>query len=313
MMKTAFRGMGTTIEIGVHVVDDAQTEQARQAMAEAARTMVGLESVLSRFIPDNDLDRLNRSAGDWVQVSPATSRILRRAERAFEQSGGLFNPFLGSVMEQMGYRESFERMDKLQPGRDEVRDRAVWPTVLQSQGHALVWSQEDETMVTLAPGIRLDLGGIAKGWIVEEAARKIAGFGLTDFVVNAGGDMVCRGENGVRPWRVAIEHPTNQNEPAITLELHSLALATSGTYRRRWKLGGRDVHHLVDPRTGAPAKTDIVSCSVVHRDLVEAEWMAKKALLLGVDDATAWLRETDASGWVLITEKDEVKTGGLAG
>ena len=158
----------------------------------------------------------------------------------------------------------------------------------------------DGSRIVLGPGVHLDLGGIGKGYAAERAAELLALAGPC--LVNAGGDVATRGG----AWPIGVETAA---EP-LTLELRGAALATSGRDRRRWRRGGRELHHLIDPRTGAPAETDLLRVTVVAPDAVEAEVAAKALFLAGADAAAA---EADAAGLaaVLVTDDRTLLTGGL--
>jgi thiamine biosynthesis lipoprotein len=150
--------------------------------------------------------------------------------------------------------------------------------------------------------VRLDLGGIGKGYAAERAADLLATAGPC--LVNAGGDIATRGGS----WPVGVE---TGGEP-LTLELSGAALATSGRDRRRWKRNGRELHHLIDPLTGEPAKSDVLRVTVVADDAVEAEVRAKSLFLAGARRARA---EADAAGMPTIVVMDDERTflaGGLA-
>jgi thiamine biosynthesis lipoprotein len=144
--------------------------------------------------------------------------------------------------------------------------------------------------VELEPGVRLDLGGIAKGYAADRACELLALAGPC--LVNAGGDVAVRG--GAWPVGVA---------PGLTLELAAGGLATSGRDRRRWVRGGREQHHLIDPRSGRPARSKALRVTVVAGSAADAEVLAKAAFLGGPVDAPH----------VLVTDDGRtVLAGGLA-
>jgi FAD:protein FMN transferase len=155
--------------------------------------------------------------------------------------------------------------------------------------------------ITLEEGVRIDLGGIGKGYAAERAAELLATAGPC--LVNAGGDIATRG--GV--WPVGVETGTE----AITLELSGGALATSGRDRRTWRRAGRTLHHVIDPRTGVPAETDVLRVTVVASDAVAAEIAATSLFLVGAAQAAA---EADAARWpavIIDVNGDTMLAGGL--
>ena len=131
--------------------------------------------------------------------------------------------------------------------------------------------------IRLPRGLRLDLGGIAKGWIADGAAQLLAGFSPA-CAVSAGGDMALRGlPAGASYWEVALEDPRDPDSLLATLRVGPGAVATSSVTGRRWQQGSRTMHHLIDPRTQQPARTDWLSVTVVAPDIITAEVFAKGA------------------------------------
>jgi thiamine biosynthesis lipoprotein len=141
----------------------------------------------------------------------------------------------------------------------------------------------DESCIYLPPGSRIDLGGVAKGWIVQQIADRLAGAGPC--LVDAGGDLVARGkpvESDLVGWLVTTPgSPATNAEGARHILLCDAAVATSGVDYRRWSRDGQDFHHLIDPRTGLPARSDVLTATVVAPDAVQAEAWAKASLIDG--------------------------------
>ena len=163
----------------------------------------------------------------------------------------------------------------------------------------------DGSRISLGDGVRLDLGGIGKGYAVDRAVELLAPFGPC--LVNAGGDLAVSGIPAAGAWSVALETPTG----SLNLGLTEGALATSGRDRRRWVAGGEEQHHLIDPATGRPAVSDLVRVSAVAPTAVEAEVAAKTLFLVGEHQAAA---EADARGIpaLLVTADGRTrKAGGL--
>jgi thiamine biosynthesis lipoprotein len=211
--------------------------------------------------------------------------VVELALAAREETGGRFDPTVHDAVVAAGYDRSF---DLLPP------DVAAEEHTQPCGGGVRVGER-----IELDPGFRLDLGGIGKGYAAERAAELLALAGPC--LVNAGGDVSVRGG----AWPIGCS-------PGLTLELGGGGLATSGVDRRRWRSGGRDAHHIVDPATGAPAETDLLRVTVVAADAVAAEVWAKALLLVGAEAAAV---EADARGLptVLVpAEGGAVTAGGLA-
>jgi thiamine biosynthesis lipoprotein len=272
MLRETFRAMGTEVEL---LLDADAGPSACRALGLARAEVERLEAVFSRFRPGSELSLLNRDRSR--RSSPDLLRVVELALAARERTEGLFDPTVHDAVAAAGYDRSFEL----------IAETATWaPAGARCGGRVEVDGDE----IRLAPGTRLDLGGIAKGYAVERACELLAVAGPC--LVNAGGDLAVRG--GAWPVAVADE---------LTVELSRGAIATSGADRRRWKRGTEELHHLIDPRTGRPAEAPYRRVTVVAPDAVEAEVLAK-AVFLGAED--------DVPRVLVLADGRVVVAGGLA-
>jgi FAD:protein FMN transferase len=264
MHRVGFAAMGTTVDVLLPAGRET-------AVATVVSTFDSWMRRCSRFDPTSELSRLNAAAGRPVIVSPGLFHAISTAMDAARATGGVFDPTILGRLRALGYDRTFS----------EVRDHGAAepfarPSLVERWADVLL----DRTMrtVELPEGVGLDLGGIAKGMAVDEAVLALAEAGVAPAAVNAGGDLAVLGTPpDADGWRIAIETPDGEH----VVVLRSGALATSSTTRRRWTRGGRDVHHLIDPRTGAPADTGIASVSVSALRCAQAEVAAKAVLILG--------------------------------
>lgn len=299
----------------IHPTEAVSESEAYRIMEKTVLWIERWENMLSRFRETSELSYVNDNAGKWMTISPDFAEVLQLATDAFHLTQGMFHPAVGKIMENLGYDKSFEQVIQ-QSGREATtaRETSVITVarppvvVLPNPDHLPFRLSFDLAQVYLMPGYHLDLGGIAKGWIVEQAAKKLWNCGLLDFILSAGGDMVCSGNNAGRPWAIGIENPQDPKNPLLTLDVQSSCVATSGTYRRTWQREETKtpVHHLINPKTSRPAHTDIVSCTVVATHLFAAEVYAKTTLLLGSEDGIDWLSKQTQRGWVLVKDTGEV-------
>ena len=285
LLRHCFRAMGTEIELLV------ESEEASSALAAAEAEFHRLERILSRFLPDSDLSRLN--AGERG-TDPDLVRVVALALAAHERTGGRFDPTLHDALVAAGYDRTFELVPatSAEPVAPPARGRGAGGVHLLEGGAVL-----------LEPAVRLDLGGIGKGYACERAAEILATAGPC--LVNAGGDIATRDGS----WTVGVE---TSGEP-LTLELAGDgALATSGRDLRRWRRAGRELHHLLDPRTGEPSGSDLLRVTVVAGDAADAEVLAKALFLAGAHAAIAEAEALQLPA-VLVTERGEtILAGGLA-
>jgi FAD:protein FMN transferase len=279
MIRDEFPAMGTTISSLLPAAGAADGAAAVRAL------FAEWERRLSRFLPDSELSRLNRRSGEPVQVSPLLFAVLTTAVSAARATGGIFDPTLLRQLVRVGYDRSFEEMPPLVPAS---------PAVLHPGGG---WQglRMDATQrrVTLPAGVEVDLGGIAKGMAVDAALARLGELGITSGLVNAGGDLALLGSPpGGEEWPIAVPG----RDAGWTVPLRRGAMATSGIAHRRWRQGTRRRHHLLDPRTGAPAESGLWSVTVVAGRCEQAEVAAKVAFILGPESGAEWLRARGLAG-----------------
>jgi thiamine biosynthesis lipoprotein len=280
----SLRAMGTDVTT---IIADGQPA----AIATVERLFSEWDAMLSRFRPDSELAALNASAGMPHQVGPVLFAAAQAALDAAQASDGLFDPLLARRLEDLGYDRTFDALPAQriasQPGRD-------WHP---GEWRSMVLDPVRQT-VTLPAGTALDLGGIAKGMAVDAALALLIEMGLPYAAVNAGGDLAIHGvPPGQAAWNVAIEGGAHR-----LVSLHSGALATSSVQRRTWQVGGELRHHLIDPRTGMPARTGLALVSVAAASCRQAEVAAKVALLLGPAAGSDFLERNGLSA-LLVTER----------
>ncbi|MFN8110396.1 MAG: FAD:protein FMN transferase [Thermoleophilia bacterium] len=271
-LRRGFRAMGTHVEL---VLDAGPHRDAAGALLSGEREVRRLEALLSRFRPDSELSRLNASGR--MAVGPDLLALTRTALAERERTGGRFDPTVHEAMVAAGYDRTFEEV----PRDGEAPGLPAHPC----GGHVHV--DERSGIVTLDPGVLLDLGGIAKGYAADRVADILAAAGPA--LASVGGDIAVRGPRIGGPWTVGVA----TGGAPLTLALEGGALATSGRDRRWWTRGGHRMHHIIDPSTGEPAHTDLLRVTVVAHCGTRAEATAKALMISG---APAARREADALG-----------------
>jgi len=262
------------------------------------------ERRFTRFSDDSELSRLNRSAGTWFQASADMTFLLLLVKQYVEQTNGLFNPSILPDLERAGYDRSMDLIraeESLLPASD--------PRLFMSP-HLLPFDSllinNAENLIYLPYGMRLDLGGIAKGWIAEQAAMILAEHS-TACLVDAGGDMFMVGlPNGEDSWQIDLEDPRKADWSLTSLSVPPGAVTTSSVAKRKWIQGEEPRHHLIDPRTSEPAETDWLSVTVFapHADM--AEVFAKALLIAGSREAELIARNAPEISYIAATPKGEI-------
>ena len=269
-IRHTFRAMGTTVIMLAPWVSAREHERVCRRV-EAVFTRE--EARFSRFRGTSELTRVNRAAGTWMPVSARFQEVVRLALSQAERTEGLFDPTVLGAVIAAGYDRDF----------DEVLAGAR--LALQPAPPCGRWAEVEmmEGAVRLPAGTGLDLGGIAKGFTSDLAAEAVVSAGLPWVLVSAGGDLRLFGD--APPIDVGIEEPLDPRTSSARVTLRAGALATSSVVARAW---GDGLHHVIDPRTGAPSHTDALQATVWAPTCAEAEVLATWALLRGSDAATIY-------------------------
>jgi len=268
-----FRAMNTRVVLA------ASGPAAGRAFEVARAFIQQSEARFSRFSETSELVQLNRSAGEWFPASGDLYQVVQEARQLTQETDGLFDPSILTVLEGLGYDRSLEDIGAGQAVRR--------MSIADSRRGGLLAADFDASTraIRLPAGTRLDLGGIAKGWIAEQAAHRMAEYS-PGCAVNAGGDLYLLGQpDSEGGWQLAVEDPRDEKRALAVLQVPSGAVATSSTVRRRWVQAGVERHHLVDPRTGLPSSSEWLAVTVLAPHASTAEAYATALLIAGASSA----------------------------
>ncbi len=292
MYKINFRAMGSEVEALV----DSESEQARMLLEQVPVWFEEWEQHLSRFRWDSELSYLNRKQGEAVAVSSVLWDVLQVALEAAEDSRGLVTPAVLDALEAAGYDRSFELL-----ANSSSRLGAHFPSINAAANLDEIALDPDEHKVLLPEGLRLDLGGSAKGWAAHQAARRLAEYAPA--LVSAGGDIALTPRRGQDQfWQIGIKDPFNPQAESARISLHEGGTATSGTDHRQWEQGGEWRTHIIDPRSNAPVQSDVLSATVIAPNLMEAEIAAKTCLILGSEQGMQWLNQRSGNAGLFVLQ-----------
>src|SRR5579859_7171220 len=272
-----FPVFGTTAVLVV--TDEAALADAR-SIADAA--LAAVDRACSRFRPDSELSRLSQSSGELTPLSELLAVLIAEALRAAELTDGDVDPTCGQALVSAGYDRDFA---ELAAGADAAA-RPAGPV----PGWRSVRLDETRLAVRLGRGARLDLGSTAKAWAADRCARLIAGRAGCGVLVGLGGDIALAGPPPGDGWQVRVtdDHAAGADAPGQTVTLRSGGLATSSVTVRTWASGGRMLHHIIDPRTGEPARSCWRTVSVAAATCADAN-IASTASIIRSEAAPAWL------------------------
>ena len=283
-----FRAMNTDVGVWLWSTSAEHARNVEQSLEWAEGTVARVEDELSRFRSTSALSCLNLAAGCGPQaVSPLLWTVLQAALDAAHDSGGIYDPTLLRTLERIGYDRSF----------DAVRDS---DTAADIERHPQLGSWRRLRLdpvartVSLPAGVAMDLGGIGKGWAVDQVALALAPLGPV--LVDAGGDIRAIGAVAGEGWPIAVQDAYAPERDCAVVRLADGALATSSMGGRRWRRGARTLHHIIDPRTGTSAESDLYAVTVRAPSAAVADVAAKVVLVLGRVSGSNYLRARGLSG-----------------
>ncbi|MCX6395337.1 MAG: FAD:protein FMN transferase [Propionibacteriales bacterium] len=280
---TEFRALGTYVHLQT-------TGDPAHAEMRAAEILDAVDAACSRFRVDSDLSRANAAAGTRVAVSDLFRAALRVALDVAEVTEGILDPGLGRNLVELGYDVDLEQ----------VRQRRDLAAVVGAEPSRGRWKsiELDGGSVRVPRGVALDLGATAKAWAADLVAKSLMEETGEAVLVSLGGDVSIAGpRDEARSWAIDItEHPggATQDVAPAPVWLDAGGLATSSTEVRRWRAGGVERHHLIDPRTGLSTQGPWRTATATGPTCVAANAAATAALVLG-DDAVDWLEARGVS------------------
>ncbi len=283
-------------------------EAARPGIDAAFSVFARVDWSMNEWRPDSPLSRLNAEAGrEWVPIPGDLCEVLRLAKRGARRTGGLFDPTWAALSEVW----RFDRVDAEPP--DPARLRAA--CALVGYGGLVLRERDGGACdARLArPGMRVGLGGIAKGWALDTAARALRSLGYADFLLQAGGDLYAAGRRGGAPWQVGVRDPRGGRLDVVaSVPVSDRAFSTSGDYEQFFDRDGRRYHHLIDLRTCEPA-TASRAAVVLARSALDAEVLGKALFAMGGQDAIALARRLGAEAIVFTSSGQVLATDSLRG
>ncbi|MGV9366997.1 FAD:protein FMN transferase [Amycolatopsis sp. NPDC003731] len=317
-MTTAFPALGTTAEL---IVTDPT--RLGEAVALLREELAAIDAACSRFRPDSEISRLHEAAGREVRVGPLLAEALKVALRAARLTDGLVDPTVGAAVCALGYDGDFasvaaerntaaSEVANDSSGTSEVPNESFATPAAPAPGWHRILFDPARRLVVLPRGVHLDLGATAKALAADRAARRIHTTTGCGALVNLGGDLRAAGPPPPGGWQIALgdDHADAVARPAATVALHrDGALATSGTTRRRWRHGGRTVHHIVDPRTGDIPEARWRTVTVAAKSTVDANTASTAAIVLG-GAAPGWLERRNLPARLAGVDGDVVTTPG---
>ena len=297
--------MGTRYTALFYAEAGLDTDAINRALAEAVGRV---DQQMSTWKADSDLNRLNAAPEQvWLPVPEELATVLAAALRVGQQSGGAFDIAVGDLVEAWGFG----------PGASSVTEQpldTLAPRSALSANAALTVDTQRHQVRKRAP-LQLNLNAIAKGFGVDELARCLDGFGLTDYLVGIDGEMRARGSKpDAQPWVVAIEKPCRGvREVMGVMELCDAAIATSGDYRHWIDVKGRHYAHTMNPATGAPLCNSVAAVTVVAASCMLADAWATALMVLGESEGPRVAQARGMDALFVLREGDQLRKISIVG
>lgn len=289
--------MGTLVQL---TIMDGEAERFDEAAEAAFSEISRLEGIFSSYRDDSDVSRINAAAGKaLVDVKPETIEVMRKAMLVAALSDGAFNPAVGALSKVWG--PSGEKGEV--PSEAEIKKLLPYVDL-----RAIILEEHDRKAGLEKEGMAINLGGVAKGYIVEKAAAAMKKAGVTRAVIHAGGDMAVFQKDGEKPFTIGIQHPREKKLLGEAF-VYDGAIATSGDYERFFIKDGVRYHHILDPRTGFPAK-GTQSVTLIAKDPTVADALSTAVFVLGPEKGMAIIDRLEGVEGVIVREDGAVKVSG---
>lgn len=328
-------------QVHMHAYGDAAADPDATARLDAALVAARdrclfFERAFSRTRDDSDIARAHAASPNAVPVSPQTARLVRQALGYCERSRGKFDITMGTVtslwnfhtgevpsrlalaraLPHVDYRHIV--LDEEPCEKEPLDEDALNADVSRAPSSNVPSSKSFQpTLAITDPQTILDLGGVAKGYIADDLADLFIAHSVGRFVINLGGNVVVRGGRPAdasarppvaagSPWRIGIINPLDPAHNRAIVDMVDGSVVTSGIHERRFTKGGVTYHHILDPATGMPAKTDLTSATIIAPRSMDCDGYSTTALMLGARDAIDFVESLPGIEAVLIDEADEV-------
>jgi len=286
--------MGTSY----HITLRADSDTAGQLAEKIEQRLARLNQLMSTYLADSELSRFNQSRStDCFPFSTETATVIRAAQSIYEQSGGAFDPTLAPLIEIWG----FDKRDT----QDQLPSAELIAQLREQTGMDKLKIGADCIAKTL-PELSLNLSAIAKGYAVDEIGRLLSAQGISDFMVEIGGEVVTRGKNPRgKAWHIAVEKPVSDTQAVQRIiAISNRGMATSGDYRNYFEKDGKRYSHTIDPRSGYPINHKLASVTVIADTSMQADAWATAMMVLGEKEGLQLAEKQQLAVYMLVRSGD---------
>lgn len=260
-----------------------------------------MEKIFNFYDKDSELSRLNSTYNKPVKVSLELMEVLKLSKQLNEMTGGAFDVSCGSLY---GFWKEIIKKGNIK----ELPPRESIDSIVKNCGMDKIKINEKDSTVTIEKeGLKIDLGAIAEGYMVDKAVIVLKKKGISSALINAGGDIYCLGTNRGKPWRIGIKNPSEVQGIIENENLMDEAITTSGSYEQFFDLSGKRYSHIIDPRTGFPAASNIISVSVIAKNCTTADGLATAFFVGGVSGVSEFLAKYPSTMRIFVVTDENNK------
>ncbi len=271
-------------------------KDGHQAILDCESYIYQVEEKFSTTREGSEVSAVNQNPETWVSVSPEFMEMLDFALDMGEKTAGAFDPTIYPLVSAWGFTTQEERV----PSAQEIQE------LLPLVGYDQVSLDEENTMVQVSQGMALDFGGITKGYVGDQLANQLKEEGITSAMISLGGNIYALGrKTDGSLWNIGIQNPYGGGS-TVSVKVENKAVVTSGGYQRYFTEAGETYWHIIDPRTGYPAKSGLASVSIIADSAQYADCLSTALFVLGLEEAVAFWQETRDFEAIFITEEEEI-------
>ena len=284
------------------------SDEANAVISEAFDLCSDLESKISRTRKDSDISRLNNAKGEWVDVSEDTRELLQKGIEYSDSSGGSFDITVGGVTEQWDFHAP--------EGEAKIPDAEALAEAVKHINYRNIVIEGNKVRLT-DPETKLDLGGVAKGYIGDRMSELLESKGVVSAVINLGGNVICiGGKTDEDDFAIGVETPFSDRKEIIGKnDARDKTLVTSGVYERQIEVDGKKYHHILDTKTGWPVGTDLDAVTLIadkgHSGDFDA--LSTTCFILGADEGMKLIEGQDGIEGVFVLSDGDIRTTSGAG
>jgi len=287
---TAFL-MDTLVQMQAH------GENAETAIEKSMERIREIENLMSKTIKSSDIYKLNHNPKTKMQLSQESMVVLKKALEYAEMTDGNFDPTIGALVELWGIGTE----DAAVPSQSEIEK------ALLNTGYQYLKLYENSAKITNS-GVKIDLGGIAKGYAAEEVKEVVQKYDIQHAFVNLGGNVLVIGDKtDGSPWKIGIQDPREgRGNVMAIIDAVDSTIVTSGNYERYFEENGKIYHHIINPKTGYPTRNNLLSASIISENSFDADALSTAVYVMGLEKGMSFIEDLENVEVMFITEKLDV-------